>query len=249
VWYHPEAGRFLTRDPVRGRITAPQSLNPYTYCFNNPLKYVDPDGRDPIFCDEEKDPESVIHGSYVPQQIESRDPDDMNDEEGLIAFWSTIIGMFLAPFVVVAMLLYAPAFFTWLSAGIAAHPTLAFIAGIVIGMVLQYIVTEYQLDEMKEELTQEECAEFLYALDEYMKDNGMNPGTNPVTTTIIYNEDGTITVIFTDQNENTSAQTFALVDGKYVPIPTPVESPTGSGTSSSENESSSTDRSGAPPIM
>jgi hypothetical protein len=111
--------------------------------------------------------------------------------------------------------------------------------------LISYLLTEDQLDEMKEELTQEECGEFLCALDKYMDDNGISP----VTTTIIYNEDGTITVIFTDQNENTSAQTFALVDGKYVPIPTPVESPTGSGTSSSENESSSTDRSGAPPIM
>ena len=43
-----------TRDPVKGQIIVPQTLNPYSYCLNNPLKYTDPDGRDPICCDEEK---------------------------------------------------------------------------------------------------------------------------------------------------------------------------------------------------
>ncbi|MEA1993350.1 MAG: RHS repeat-associated core domain-containing protein, partial [Euryarchaeota archaeon] len=46
-------GRFITTDPVKGDQMNPQTFNPYVYCLNNPLKYVDPDGRD-----------SMIHPQY-----------------------------------------------------------------------------------------------------------------------------------------------------------------------------------------
>lgn len=38
-WYDPEIGRFMQEDP------AGQGLNPYLYCANNPMGYIDPDGR------------------------------------------------------------------------------------------------------------------------------------------------------------------------------------------------------------
>jgi len=38
-YYDPELGRFITHDPAK------QGLNPYAYCANNPLMYVDPDGE------------------------------------------------------------------------------------------------------------------------------------------------------------------------------------------------------------
>jgi len=44
-YYDPEAGRFITEDPVVGSRVDPQSLNRYVYCRSNPLKYTDPDGR------------------------------------------------------------------------------------------------------------------------------------------------------------------------------------------------------------
>jgi RHS repeat-associated protein len=44
-FYDPGVGRFITEDTVLGSISDPQSLNRYVYCRNNPLKYVDPDGR------------------------------------------------------------------------------------------------------------------------------------------------------------------------------------------------------------
>ena len=45
--YSPLAGRFLQRDEERYiHIGQPQSINLYSYCLNNPLLYVDPDGTD-----------------------------------------------------------------------------------------------------------------------------------------------------------------------------------------------------------
>jgi len=38
-------GRFLSPDKLQGQIEEPQSWNRYAYAGNNPLKYVDPDGR------------------------------------------------------------------------------------------------------------------------------------------------------------------------------------------------------------
>jgi RHS repeat-associated protein len=39
-------GRFLSPDLLSGNVGDPQSWNRYTYARNNPLKYVDPDGRE-----------------------------------------------------------------------------------------------------------------------------------------------------------------------------------------------------------
>lgn len=44
-YYDPPEGRFLTRDKLEPDYRNPQSLNRYSYCRNNPLLYVDPDGR------------------------------------------------------------------------------------------------------------------------------------------------------------------------------------------------------------
>lgn len=44
-WCSPTAGRFLSVDPVLGRVGAPQSWNRYGYVSGNPMRLVDPDGR------------------------------------------------------------------------------------------------------------------------------------------------------------------------------------------------------------
>nr|WP_243167921.1 RHS repeat-associated core domain-containing protein [Anaerocolumna cellulosilytica] len=44
-YYDPALGRFLNEDSVEGQVNNPLSLNLYTYCYNNPLIYIDPTGN------------------------------------------------------------------------------------------------------------------------------------------------------------------------------------------------------------
>ena len=43
--YDPALGRFLSPDPEVQQPDGTQGFNRYTYCLNNPLRYVDLDGR------------------------------------------------------------------------------------------------------------------------------------------------------------------------------------------------------------
>ena len=43
-YYDPELGRFISRDPVKGILTNPQTQNPYAYALNNPVNLSDPSG-------------------------------------------------------------------------------------------------------------------------------------------------------------------------------------------------------------
>lgn len=50
-YYAPKLGRFITVDPNPGATQAllqPQKWNRYAHSLNNPLRYVDPDGRDEL---------------------------------------------------------------------------------------------------------------------------------------------------------------------------------------------------------
>ena len=43
--YNPSSmGRFMTPDPLGGKLVDPQTLNRYSYVINNPLRYTDPTG-------------------------------------------------------------------------------------------------------------------------------------------------------------------------------------------------------------
>lgn len=48
-YYDPNLGRFLSVDPSWGsaQLQVPQSWNRYAYVMNNPLRYIDPTGREP----------------------------------------------------------------------------------------------------------------------------------------------------------------------------------------------------------
>ncbi len=43
--YSPDLGRFLQRDGLQGKLLAPQSLNLYAYCRDNPVNCIDPSGQ------------------------------------------------------------------------------------------------------------------------------------------------------------------------------------------------------------
>jgi len=47
-YYGSNLGRFTSVDPLMAsaRASSPQSWNRYIYCYNNPLRYIDPDGMD-----------------------------------------------------------------------------------------------------------------------------------------------------------------------------------------------------------
>jgi RHS repeat-associated protein len=50
-YYTSRTGRFTTVDPVMNTdaaLTDPQRWNRYAYSLNNPFRFVDPDGRDPV---------------------------------------------------------------------------------------------------------------------------------------------------------------------------------------------------------
>lgn len=44
-YYDPSIGRFITEDTFLGNNNDPLSLNLYTYCYNNPIKHIDPSGN------------------------------------------------------------------------------------------------------------------------------------------------------------------------------------------------------------
>ncbi len=46
-YYDPNIGKFISADTIVPDPADPQSLNIYSYCLNNPLRYIDPNGHDP----------------------------------------------------------------------------------------------------------------------------------------------------------------------------------------------------------
>jgi RHS repeat-associated protein len=43
-WYDPTVGRFISQDPLKGRLSLPQTLNPYIYVEDSPTSSTDPTG-------------------------------------------------------------------------------------------------------------------------------------------------------------------------------------------------------------
>jgi hypothetical protein len=73
--YDPVLGRFLSPDPLVSDPENTQSYNRYSYCMNNPLKYVDKNGLYPI-------PTQVLrNGKWVDVYVDSETREVMSDDE------------------------------------------------------------------------------------------------------------------------------------------------------------------------
>jgi RHS repeat-associated protein len=66
-YYDPYAGRFVGRDRVHleDNLTKFFSINPYSYTRNNPLKYIDPDGKDYILLNDSKGAKGFGHNAAL----------------------------------------------------------------------------------------------------------------------------------------------------------------------------------------
>jgi RHS repeat-associated protein len=61
-YYKPDMGRFTSVDPKerRSATAKPQEWNLYAYALNNPVKHVDPDGRDALMFNDQASGRSVL---------------------------------------------------------------------------------------------------------------------------------------------------------------------------------------------
>ncbi len=52
-YYTADFPRFISPDPVSGKLETPITWNRYLYCRNDPINYIDPDGEDAITSNEQ----------------------------------------------------------------------------------------------------------------------------------------------------------------------------------------------------
>ncbi len=77
-YYGSTQGRFTSPDPMTAsaRATRPQSWNRYAYCYNNPARFVDPDGMDIQFLNQQAT--GYLLGT-LPEDIRDRVKDAIKD--------------------------------------------------------------------------------------------------------------------------------------------------------------------------
>jgi len=72
-YYDPQVGRFLSVDPVTPHEKPIENFNRYAYAFNNPFKFIDPDGRDGIAIRAmERDMDALAYGTMSKQEFSER---------------------------------------------------------------------------------------------------------------------------------------------------------------------------------
>jgi RHS repeat-associated protein len=77
-YYDPQIGRFISPDPTIPDPKNPQALNRYSYCINNPFKYIDPSGLDFVDSDGNTIQEiediynAMMNNPNIPDYIKTR---------------------------------------------------------------------------------------------------------------------------------------------------------------------------------
>ncbi|MFC1685296.1 RHS repeat domain-containing protein [Pseudomonadota bacterium] len=87
-WYEPSIGRFLSVDPVGVDPGNVHSFNRYAYANNNPYKFVDPDGRSPVFNQWRRQHRSFgpIKNTRGPKRWSISNPNGINRPVGSMPF-------------------------------------------------------------------------------------------------------------------------------------------------------------------
>jgi len=60
---YEETGRFISPDSTGQKLDDPQTLNRYSYCTNNPLKYIDPSGHDQVIVTNNDGTYTIMDGN------------------------------------------------------------------------------------------------------------------------------------------------------------------------------------------
>ena len=95
-YYNPTTGRFISRDSFAGRRSDPLSLNLYTYCKNNPIRFIDPSGHS--FKDLAKSILSAVEaaGKKIETVVNSKKVESTVSQVGKAVVAATSVAMSIA---------------------------------------------------------------------------------------------------------------------------------------------------------
>ena len=93
-YYDPHIGRFISPDTIVPQPFNPQSLNRYSYCLNNPLKYIDPTGHEVNIYGVDMETLADMKFSDALRYVFSTvAASDLSNYQAMFAAWNTLAGV------------------------------------------------------------------------------------------------------------------------------------------------------------